>query len=230
MENIEFNPEESLARAKELLAEFTLMLPKQVYAADLSIKSKIPFKAVPLRETLLYRVTELGEAACILYEHKKIVSAFIMTRSVMETLAMLYWLYTKIDGVVRSNELGDIDSFLMRAGFGWRDESMPAQAFNILKAIDEMDKQFPKYRALYESLSEFAHPNWSSVHGAYAKTDKQHYVENLGPEFSELPLALGLMSLPTSLEGFKFYYNQLSDLFPSFIAICDADTDNQNSR
>ena len=217
--------EEYLSHSKRLVKEFKLKLPKKVYAADLSVKSKIPFKAVPLREVLLYRVTELAEVACMLYEQNTIVSAFIMTRCVMETVAMLYWLYSRIDQVVQSNDLGDLDAFLMRAMFGWRDGSMPAKAFNVLTAIDQMDKEFPSYRALYDSLSEFIHPNWSGVHGAYAKTDKENFSEDLGPEVTELPLPIGLIPLRASLEAFKFYYDKLSAMFPSFIKICDADID-----
>ena len=228
MEATEFDPKECLSRAQGLIREFKLNLPKKIYAADLSVKSKIPFKAVPLREVLLYRLTELAEVACMLYEENRIVSAFIMTRCVMETVAMLYWLYKRIEQVVQSNDLGDMDTFLMRAMFGWRDDSMPAQAFNILKAIDQMDKQFPSYRALYDSLSEFTHPNWSGVHGAYARIDKENFAEDLGPEFTEPPLVIGLLPLATSLEAFKFYYNKLSDMFPAFIKICDADIDKKN--
>lgn len=55
------DPKEYLSHSKRLVNEFKLNLPKKVYAADLSVKSKIPFKAVPLREVLLYRVTELAE-------------------------------------------------------------------------------------------------------------------------------------------------------------------------
>lgn len=135
---------------------------------------------------------------------------------------MLYWLYRRIEQVVQSNDLGDIDAFLMRAMFGWRDVAMPAQAFNVLTAIDQMGKEFPSYRDLYDSLSEFIHPNWSGVHGAYAKTDKENFSENLGPEFTELPLPIGLIPLRASLEAFKFYYDKLSAMFPPFIKICDA--------
>jgi len=228
MQSEEFNPDVSLSRAKEVTEEFRQNLPKKIYAASLSVKSKIPFKAVPLREALVHRLTELAEVACALYDQKKTVSAFIITRSVMETAAMLYWLHKKIQAVVASNELGDIDIFLMRTMFGWRDDTMPAQAFNILKPIDELDKQFPGYRGLYEALSEFTHPNWSGVHGAYAKTDQKNFMENLGSEFTQLPLAIGLQPLVASLEIFKFYYNQLSEMFPEFIRICDADIDKKN--
>ena len=228
MASEEFNPEESLWHAKKITAEFRQNLPKRIYAASLSVKSKIPFKAVPLREVLFYRITELAEVACALYEEKKIVSAFIITRAVMETAAVLYWLHTQIQAVVESKELGDVDTFLMRALFGWRDATMPAQAFNILKAIDEVEKQFTGYRGLYDALSEFTHPNWSGVHGAYAKTDRENFLENLGPEFTELPLVIGLKPLPASLEVFKFYYDQLSEIFPEFIKICDADVDKNN--
>ena len=220
---------ESLSHAKELTEEFKLNLPKKIEAASLSLKSKLPFKAVSLREVLIHRLTELSEVACDLYERKKIVSAFIITRSVMETAAMLYWLYSKVKKAVDSQDIGDINDFLNRALLGWRDTKMPAQAYNILTAVDEIDKIFNGYRSLYDSLSEFAHPNWSGVHGAYAKINTKEYSVDLGSEVTELPVAIGLPPLEGSLEVFKHYYNELSTLFPSFIQVCDDEINKASS-
>jgi len=146
----------------------------------------------------------------------------------METTAMLYWLCKKIDEVVTSNELGEIDTFLMRAMFGGREVPEPMKAFSVLDAIDEMTKQFASYRQLYERLSEVAHPNWRGVHGAYAQTDVRKHIERLGPEFSQLHAITGLVPLLASLEASKFYYDRLSGLLPSFIEICEADIGSQN--
>jgi hypothetical protein len=230
MSATDFDQEECLAQAKELVNEFKLILPKQVDAASLSLKSKLPFKAVPLREVLLYRITELADSACILYEQEKVVSAFVMTRSLMETVAMLYWLYGKINRVVSSNELGEIDNFLMRATFGGREIPEPMTAFNVLDAIDEMTKQFSGYRKLYDRLSEIAHPNWLGVHGAYAQTDTKKHIEYLGSECSHLTLVTGVVPLLASLKASKFYYDKLTELFPLFIKVCDADVDRTSRR
>ncbi len=214
---------EGLTTVKDLIEELKSILPKRIYAASLSLKSKIPFKAVSLREALLHRLVDLSCVAYDLYMRDKSIPAFIMTRAVMETQALLFSLHKKIKKVVAAEQLGDVDAFLMDALLGWRDGSMPAKAPNILKAVDEVDRTFTGYRKLYENISEFVHPNWSGCHGAYAKINKKNYTVDLGSEFSEVPTIIGLSALKASLAAFKYYYNDLAELLPAFIEICDAD-------
>ncbi len=212
-----------LSDARKLTAEITASLPKHIHAADLGTPSKIPFKAVSLQGALIHRVADLSDVACNLYEQNRTVPAIIMVRAVMETLAMLYALYVKVNGVVTSRELGEIDDFLMRGIFGWRDKDMRAQPLNILNAVDAVDKKFKGFRRLYDDLSEFVHPNWSGTSGAYGNMIKDKYTVELGTQCSILPPETGLPNLLASLEGFKYYYSALSAILPSFGDVCHAD-------
>jgi hypothetical protein len=218
-----------LSDARRLTAEITGNLPKAIHATDLGVPSKIPFKAVSLREALIHRLADLSDIACKLYEQNRIVPAIIMVRAVMETLAMLYLLYVKVDRVVTSRELGEIDDFLMRGIFGWRNETLAAQPLNILKAVDELDRKFKGYRRLYDDLSEFVHPNWSGTSGAYGNLIKDKYKVELGAECSTLPPETGLPNLLASLVCFKYYYNALSKILPSFVDVCHADAQQRSS-
>jgi hypothetical protein len=217
------NAERFLIDVKQLTAELQRSLPKRIDAAVLGLPSKIPFKAISLREGLIHRASDLSGLACELYERRRIVPAIIMVRAVMETVAMLYFLYWRIDQVLTSQELGDIDQFLMRGIFGWRDDTMPMQPLNVLTAIDRVDKQFEGYRGLYDELSEFAHPNWSGASGAYANLIQNKYAVELGTECSTLDLRTGLPAFRASLECFRYYYNLLSDIMPSFVEFCHAE-------
>ena len=217
-----------LGDAKRLVAEFKQNLPQKVDPASLTLNSKLPFKAMSLREVLLYRITELTEEACRLYEAKKNVAAILLTRSALETAAMLYWLHMEISGVVDRSETGSIDSYLMKAIFGSRDGIGPVEAHNVLTAIQHLDRKYEKFRRYYDRLSEYAHPNWCGTSGPYSEFDMEKVVLNLGENIRAIPTLTGLVPLVVSMEVFKHYYNDIAELMPKFIHVCDEQVDNNS--
>ena len=227
---MEYDYKKYLELAKNLISEFKSNLPERVDPASLSMKSKLPFKAISLREVLFYRITELGEVAIELFERKKVVSAFIMTRSVMETAGMLCLLCKKIEKVVDDRNVGGIDDFLMKALFGAKDGKGPTEALNILTAINHTNNKVDNFRDVYDSLSEFAHPNWSGVSGAYSKIDKENIWVDLGAEVKEIPLCIGLSPLVGTLEFFTVVYNNMADYLPNFVEICDEDIERKQTQ
>ncbi len=223
----DYEPEEDLKKCREIVSRFETSLPTRVDPASLSTSAKIPFKAVVLRETLLHRVTELAATATELYERKnRVISAFLITRAVHETTALLYWLYLRMNRVVDEKLIGDFDEFIMKLLFGWKkeeDDNLPV-AFNILTAIEKLDKLLDgKFRRNYDFLSEFCHPNYSGVHGAYAKIDRDNIWADIGPEHTNVSLLPGLHILVVVLEIFEHYYNKTGDLLKPFIKLCEDD-------
>lgn len=212
-----------LSEAKELCEKFKANLPERIDPRILPTNSKLPFKALALREVLLYRMTELGLAACDLYEKLSIVPAILLTRAMMETVAMLYWLYKRLNEVLDTQDLGDIDDFLMSALLGWRDDRVPMKAYNVLTAVNHIDKKYAGFREMYDSLSEFVHPNWCGAHGSYAKIDKENFWVDLGFGIRSESKPQGIPHLSTSLVIFDCYYNELADLLPLFVSICEGE-------
>ena len=136
-----YDPKKDIEICKEVISLFKDNLPNRVDPASLTWESKIPWKAMALREALLYRVTELSESAIFLYEKgNKIISAFIVTRAVHETTALFYSFYDRLEEVTNSRILGDFDEFIMRLLFGWKGDLDFPNAFNILTAIDKLNK------------------------------------------------------------------------------------------
>ena len=221
----DYNPENDIKTGKELISIFKSNLPNRIDPAGISTISKIPTKAFILRETLLYRVTELGETAIELYEtEKRIISAFIITRAVHETVALFYWFYARLLSVVENNSLGDFDEFIMKVLFGWKlkDEEFPT-AYNILTAIDKLDRKVGTFREHYERISEFCHPNYAGVHGAYGRSNHEKFLVDLGQDIGSVSPIVGLPPLIASLNIFKHSYNESGDLLPKFIEICEED-------
>ena len=220
---MKFNKTEKkeLAEAKQLSRRLSSNLPKKIEAASLSHYSKLPFKAFSLREALIYRIAELSEVAVELFESEKLVSAIIMTRAVYETTSILYWLFKSLEKVCTKKELGNIDEFFMKSLFGSKNGEMPLESYNILTAIDHTDKVFKGYRNAYNSLSEFAHPNWPGLLGAYSKLNRKEIDLDLGKDVGNIPLSATLSLLVGALTLFIYYYNEMETYLLKFNEFCD---------
>ncbi|MDB5583348.1 MAG: hypothetical protein JWR80_8524 [Bradyrhizobium sp.] len=157
------------------LGALTKALPK---ALDLRAVSK--YKTVgntyALRDSLMWRMEELTRSALALFESDCLVAAALMTRGVMETTAATFYLDKLVtDAIakgVTENLRVKITGFLTGSRV-WEDIG---GAINVLTMIDAVDKRLPGYRKHYEFLCEYAHPNWTGTHGAYATIDKERFV------------------------------------------------------
>lgn len=203
---------ERLALAKQLASNIRDSLPKELYAASFTLKSKLPYKATSFREVLIHRVSDIADVAIDLYEKDRLVPAFIVTRAVVETTAVIYWLYQKSREFLEKQDEKSFDEFLMKGLLGSKDGTTEIESYNVLTAVDCLDKEFPDLRDMYNTLCEFTHPNWSGVMGSYSRIEKGKYLLHLGREFRKPPLAFGLGPLIGCLAIFQDYYNRLADV------------------
>lgn len=210
-----------LVEVKSFSEQINKRLPDEIIAASLSHNSKLPFKAFSLRALLIHRVAELSQTAITLFESSQLVSATIMTRAVYESTAVLYWLYEKIRNVSVTGELGNTDEFLMKSLFGGRDDKAPVLGYNVLTAIDHINKEFASYKESYDILSNYAHPNWPGLMGAYSKLDKKKMTLHLGKQAGNVPISVALPLLAASLKLFIHYYDDMEKYLLQFNKICD---------
>ncbi|MDP2606665.1 MAG: hypothetical protein Q8S00_29350 [Deltaproteobacteria bacterium] len=204
--------EERLALAGQLASNIRASLPKQLYAGSFTLKSKLPYKATSFRGVLIHRVSDIADVAIELYQTDRLVPAFIATRAVVETTATVYWLYQRSREFLDKPDEASFDEFLMRGMLGSKDSTTKMESYNVLTAVDRLDKEFEGMRQMYDTLCEFTHPNWSGVMGSYSKIDKQKYTLYLGKEHTKPPLAFGLGPLIGSLVIFQDYYNALANV------------------
>ena len=99
----------------------------------------------------------------------------------------------------------------MKTTMGSRDKSTPHEPYNILTAVDKVDKEFDGLRQMYDCLSEFAHPNWSGTLGTYGRFDRENHVL-LFDQRRATKAILGLAPFVGALSIFIDYYNDLSRL------------------
>jgi hypothetical protein len=141
-------------------------------------------------------------------------------------------MYKRLEQVVETCELDDIDSFLNKTTIGGRSNLIPKapdgnviEANNILTAIDKLDKEYKNIRQEYEFICEFAHPNFLGNLGSYGQLNKEnnYYCFSFDAPYKTLPepAAYGLTTLSVALLIFTDYYKKMEDILPLFTKICE---------
>jgi len=204
--------DERLALARKIAAEIADSLPKELHARSFTLNSKLPYKAGSFREVLIHRVSDLADVSIQILVAGNLVPAFVMVRSVVETTAMMYWLHEKSKEFLGKRDENAFDEFLMKGMLGSKDGTTGQTSYNILTAIDRLNKEFDGIRGMYDRLCEFTHPNWSGVMGSYSVIEKEKFLLHLGKHHRKPPIAFGLAPLIASLAIFRDYYNSTASL------------------
>jgi len=198
--------------------------PHQLEARRLAQRSKLPFKAGLYRDSLLWRIEELGRSALDAYDRPDHVSGIVLTRATIETIAALnslHLLVTRYSG----GDVDRLDATLMSMLMGSRVREDRPESINVLNAIDKLTKAVPGFRPLYDELSEYAHPNDAGTASSYAVLD----IVRLGATFNgrgeqfERRAWLLIECLATSLMLVQPLYRELLAAAPTFARLCDAD-------
>jgi hypothetical protein len=211
-----------IVEADGRLTVFERNLPRRCDPVAMS-RSKLPFKALSYRETLTWRMTELGRCALEHFKQDKVAAAVLLTRAVVETTASLWFLRKKIAAAVKAAELGDIDNYLMKLAFGTKQwEEFPA-AINVLTFVDSVEKEVEGFRKQYDSLSEIAHPNYAGTTGLFSTTDYENILISFGPNSKQTFNAklAGMANLSSALGIFEHCYNKMADELPAFVELCE---------
>jgi hypothetical protein len=223
METIETN--DLLKDIEGYINRLRLKLKTDLLVSTISNKAKLPFKAIWLKETLLYRIIDLSECSINLHNTNKIIPSFILIRATFETLALLFSLLNKIRLSIQNNNIGDIDDFLMKSIAGNRlnkfFENKPYDSINVLTLIDKLSNGIPAIRENYDILSEFAHPNSFGTINSYSIFYKEELKVELGFNKHNFPENAGITSLRANLLTFELFIIELDDLFPSFTKLCE---------
>ena len=213
-EMISNNNTQLLSEIRECAERFAGSLPDCIQAAGLTFKSKLPFKALSIRELMLHRMAALSIATVELFEKKQVIPAVILTRSIVETLAVLFTFHERLDRFLKDNtkDIAILDDFLMRCLVGARNIPEMPTPTNILTLIDCVEKTIPGFRSVYDALCEYAHPNWAGTFGAFGQVDKEKLELKLGPTKRTPAYSTGLNALSVSMMIFEHYYNASAEL------------------
>jgi hypothetical protein len=214
-----------ISKAEQRLEEFKGILPSDVSREELSMISKTAPKAYAIHAGLLHRTADLAEAAIGLYKRLENLPAHVLTRSVLETSALLYYFWCTLEKAVESKEAKEADDILMRMVFGARNTEEEMQAVNILTAVDTLDKDARGVRAMYDYLCEVAHPSWMGNVGHYGGAGESSYALYLDKEHEVVPPEAALAVVSELLIGLHESNDAVQDVLLHFETLHEQEYD-----
>lgn len=209
---------EDLIEARRLAAGLSASLPDKIEIAAIGVRSKAPFQLISVREALIWRTEELARNACNALENEDFTVAALLIRSIAESAAMTWYLLEILENR-KGYTPAELNDKLMRmfAGSknGWADGP---EAVSVLTFVERLNRKLPGFQAAYNSLSEYAHPNWLGVSGLYSKIDRENFTVHYGRGLRTEPAGHQLANaLVGGLLTFEDGYNKIADAMPAFV-------------
>jgi len=172
-----------IAESRRLCQELKRQLPdihvpslsaSFVTASGASVTAKLPTKVAAVAGALAWRAHDFAALSCDLFEQQRVIPGAVITRSLMETTALVYLVYKKAAQATREHRTDTLDDFLVRCMSGNRFRAGDPESPNVLTAIQALDKEpgCDRYSDFYSLLCEFAHPNSLGSFYAYSSFDE----------------------------------------------------------
>ena len=215
---MEYDKEAILAETDELIIYLKSILPQSVDPLALGAHSKIHLKAQVFGELSLYRITDLADSAYLLYQKEKIIPALLITRAVLETLAIFAYLHKSIEDIIKVSEItiefiANLDKLILGRRFEIS-ENDPLRAINIMTFIKKLEKDFNGLFKDYEFLCDFCHPSNFGMFNGYSKFNNEQILTELSLVHlvGKHPHQFGLNMLKCYLELFIGLYNESAEM------------------
>jgi len=210
---------DELAEARKLVDMLRQNLPVSISVAAMGVREKTPYNLLSVRESLAWRTEELGRAACDMLERGDLAAGMLLTRAVTESAAFIFRLKELLETRSQRSAL-ELQEIVLRMIAGWKNDKEMPEAISVLTLINHMEKKITGARQSYDSLSEFAHPNWSGVAGLFSEVNHHTDVTTFGKNLKRTERArqVAVTLLTASLEIFCHSYNKISDEMPKYIS------------
>lgn len=214
----------ALEAARAIAVDIAKSLPTHIEAASLTRKSKLPFKVLSLRELLIHRISPLASAAVSLYEQRNYLAGIVLTRSVLETVAIAFAVEQNLHKFLRKKDAEAFDRYLMKLliASGAPDAKHPAMGITGL--VNSVNKRIRGFRDAYNALSEYVHPNWSGMLGSFGTIDRANHALHLGMFEQSAAWGSGINALAGSLAEFLRIYAALPPLITELNNHFEAET------
>jgi len=219
------NIEETLLEAKLCTEDIRNSLISEVDPANISHSSKVPYKILVVRESMLYRVADLAESSCYLLEKDNLVSSAVTIRSFQETVAAIFFVNRKMKKAIEDKDICHLDDAIMRTLLGAKNNDDMPDPINVLTMIDKVSKEIPVFRKVYDDLSEISHLNWAGTTKLYSYPDPVKMITYLGRniEMSDEVKMQCASALRAGLKVVIYAYDEYVKLLPKLIKICEED-------
>lgn len=158
---------EALDHLDDLVERVDSMLERRIVIPSDDTGFRVPNMARTQSQCFLLRCSELGHGATALVNEAHWLSALIVGRALVETIASYVHFERKLADKIREGDIKQIHDFICEIGFGTRLEHLVDQVndpgvfvTNIITQINSL--KTPKGKSVrddYDHLCEYAHPN-----------------------------------------------------------------------
>ncbi len=174
------------------------------------------------RQVNLRRTIDIADGALCFFEQQRLVPACTLTRSLVETTGIQYYIYKKLIFHTENADHQSIHKLFMSAVFGRRDKEWPQSPIQVLTAIDHLNREFPGSRSEYDRLCEYAHPNLAGGYGTYARTEGDRLETHFGHNPRGLEMGpWGQVELHIALIVASEIDHRLSLFHPQFVSMAE---------
>jgi hypothetical protein len=120
---------------------------------------------------MLHRIFALVDGSVGAWNGRNSIASAILARAVLETVAVWVKVTRDAERHIREGEYDVYDNLIARIFFGKKTQSDKVSAttaatalspIQVLTAVETLEKEYPGVRAVYDQLSEIAHPNGES--------------------------------------------------------------------
>ena len=215
----------ALETAKGVVRDLTASLPASIDPAMLTLRSKLPFTALSIREVLFHRVANLSAAAVTLYEVHDYLGGVILTRSIFETVAIAFAVERALDRFARIRNKDALHRYLMQVLLARGAPDAKYKPMDVTGLVNSLDKKALGFRSTYNAFSECVHPNWSGTFGTFARIDEETKMVHLGVSERSATWGAGIHALTGCLVEFLRIYAALPPLITSMNDYFEAEAD-----
>ena len=220
--------EQLLEKVRELLYEFQREFVEHLDPIEQTTGSRLLRIFEVWKQANLRRIVDLADAAHEMFRQRRLVPACTLTRSVFETVGILYYIHKKLIEHTAKTDPESIHKLLLSAVFGRRDTSWEEPPIQVLTAIDHMDNEFQGSRAEYDHLCEYAHPNLKGGFGTYVRQEGQKLESHFGTNPQGLEMGTwGLGSLHVILIIGAEINSRLCTLYPDILTMAEKHAPNR---
>jgi hypothetical protein len=194
----------------EYLSRLMRLRTHQVSAKGSDNVSRIGWKLAAFRQGSIYRVVMLGQGASSAWNNCNVLSSILCARALLETIAKLYYLQTKLIEPVSTMDIEAISTLLDKQLFStreeeWLEDGAGSKATNVVTMIEKFNAAVPGIMKHYDLLSEWCHPNWVGQQFLFATTDSKAltttFSESRGRNHNVLEAIVGAIMIITKFEA-----------------------------